>query len=102
MSELMSRMKALEQKYESHQNQNAGGINAQPQCHQYQNPQSIRGTGRGYGRGQWRGNYGRGFQTFNRGGNRGNNSGGRGRGGTSARGAHQGGNHNASNQSLDF
>ena len=104
MSELMSRMKALEQKYESHQNQNIGGNNAQPQSLQYQNSQSKRGNGRGYGRGQWRGtcSYGRGFQTFNRGGNRGGNSGGRGRGGTSARGTHQGGNHNGSNQPLNF
>ena len=70
MSELMSRMKALEQKYESHQNQNTGGNNAQPQSLQSQNSQSKRCTGRGYGRGQWRGSYDRGFQTFNRGGNR--------------------------------
>ena len=92
----MSRMKALEQMYESHQDQNTGGNNAQPQSLQCQNSQSKRDTGRGYGIGQWRGSYGRGFQTFNRGGNRSGNSGGRGRGGTCARGAH------GSNQPLNF
>lgn len=95
MTELMSRMKAMEQKLDVQQ-QTIAAANSQAstQMNSFQ-PQFSRGMGRGYGRG-WRGGVGRGYQNYNRnsGSNNTSNSNtfqNNSRGGGNFRGGHRGG-----------
>lgn len=109
MSELMGRMKSLEQRLENQQQPKAA-VSNQPSFQQnaYQNQ---RGRGfRGQNRGNFgRGNFDRGFQdtggnfqsNYARGGFRGGRSWGGYRGGTGGRGANQGGDFNQNDQPLN-
>ena len=121
MTELMSRMKTLEDKLEAQtksvQASNDQASNNQPSYNQYDyNPQYTRGRGKGY-RGSWRGNSGGGYQNrgnynqnkgnFNnnyRGGNRGGYSRSGNRGGANGRDTDRGTNSKQSNdkQSLNL
>lgn len=121
MTELMSRMKTLEDKLEAQtksvQASNNQASNNQPSYNQYDyNPQYTRGRGKGY-RGSWRGNSGGGYQNrgnynqnkgnFNnnyRGGNRGGYSRSGNRGGANGRDTDRGTNSKQSNdkQSLNL
>ena len=120
MSELMSRMKAMENKLEKQQ-QATASANIQPSFQTYQS-RFRQSRGRGYyqgnNRGSRRGGYGRGFQNFesnsqnsqqnnNRSGNsqnnnRGGNSRGGNHGGTNGRGAYRGGSGTRGTDSLNF
>lgn len=113
MTELMARMKTLEQKVENRQDSSS---NKPSYGHYYDN--SFRGRGRfTSNRGFGRGNFGRGYQdnnysansqtsnrgnNNNRGGYRGGYPGGGYRGGTGARGANRGGNPQGDSQPLNF
>lgn len=110
MSELMGRMKSLEQRLETQQ-QTLAAANSQPLFQQQNfNPQNQRGAGRGF-RGQARGSFGRGnfgrgndrgnFQNNWRGGFRGGRFRGGGRGGTNGRGANRGDGTYQSDQPLN-
>lgn len=98
MTELMSRMKTLEQKLESQQSTSNNSQASVPQNTFRQ--QFSRGRGRGY-RGSWRGNFGRGYQNYQN-NNRGGGSSGGQQVGTSGRGANHGAGHgNKTNSPLN-
>ena len=106
LSELMARMKSLEQRLENQQAAASSQPSFQQRNNSYQN-QRGRGSYRGQNRGNFsRGNYGRGysrggFQSYSRDRNRGGSSRGDHQGGTSGRGANRGGNSTGSNQPLN-
>lgn len=106
LSELMARMKSLEQRLENQQAAASSQPSFQQRNTSYQS-QRGRGSYRGQNRGNFsRGNYGRGysrggFQSYSRGGNRGGSSRGDHQDGTSGRGASRGGNLSRSNQPLN-
>lgn len=114
MSELMGRMKSLEQRLENQQQPKAAVSNQpsfQQNAYQNQRGRGFRGQNRGnFGRGNFgRGNFDRGFQdtggnfqsNYARGGFRGGRSWGGYRGGTGGRGANQGGDFNQNDQPLN-
>lgn len=110
MSELMGRMKKMEEKIEE---QNKAISDAKKSSHQesFINNNNYSSRGRGFNRGSWRGNYGRGYQNGNshnnsqvensHRGNRGGRFRGGYRGGTSGRGAHRGNTSQGGNSPLN-
>lgn len=110
MTELMGRMKNMEDKLEEQNKVISAGKKSSQQDNSANFQYTPRGRGRGYGRGSWKGNYGRGYQsgTPNHNNNQSSQRGFKGgysqrgyRGGTSGRGANSGDSSEGNKQSLN-